>query len=278
MKILIATDGTQDATQAVEFAARLAVQTGSALSVCFAVDYVTSPAFLTVPRTAERPPDVLRDEGMAALDDARRVAAAEGITPHTELLDGKKISEILRHAYEVRADLVVTGSSGRAVPAALLHGSTAVELTRRGKLPVIAVPPHDEPALPVSRIAVAVDGSAASHCALIAAVRLARACGAGLDLAHVVDLDRITGSDAADEASRGTQLLSAAALEARENGVSVRHELLEGERTAELLRWVRRSGDSLLAMGTHRSSGLARLGSLAEGVLAEAALPVLLHS
>lgn len=265
MKFLVATDGTHEAAQAADFGACLAKQSGSELHVCFVVSYAAGPAFLTVPRTLERPPDILRDEGIAALDDAFRLAAAHGLAPETRLLDGDAASEILRYAHAISADFIVTGSA-------------AVALARRSALPIIAIPAHAGAPGTIRRIGVAFDGSAPSHQALASATLLARGCGAALDLAHVVDLDRVTGSDVADETNRGTQLLSAAAFEACESGVPVHQELLEGQRTEALLQWTQRRGDSLLALGTHRRAGLARLGSLAESVLAEAPLPLLLHS
>lgn len=136
------------------------------------------------------------------------------------------------------------------------------------------------------RILVAVDGSQGSERALREALRLAAGPSATVRLVHVLDADlyRDTfGEDArAHEAWRrtGQKYLDQAAAIAREAGIQVETALLEnaGQRTSRVIvdeasRWPA----DVVVLGTHGRHGLDHLllGSVAEGVVRSATVPVL---
>lgn len=140
------------------------------------------------------------------------------------------------------------------------------------------------------RILVAVDGSGTAERALQEAFKLA-AGKAQLRLVYVVeeiyplDTEGYAFIDyaALQEAVRktGERALAQAAEKARGSGVAAETALLDagGERIASVI-----DGDAskwradLIVIGTHGRSGLSRLllGSVAEGVVCGAAVPVLL--
>ena len=143
------------------------------------------------------------------------------------------------------------------------------------------------------RILVATDGSKTSARAVTEAVKLARGSSARLRLVHVIDspyayADTWYGEvsadlDAIQRAWRraGQDILDQAAASPREAGVEAETALLEldGRRvsrvvTDEAERW----GAELIVIGSHGRQGLEQLllGSVAEGVLRTAAVPVLL--
>ncbi len=143
-----------------------------------------------------------------------------------------------------------------------------------------------------ARILVAVDGSQPSARAYREAFRLAADQHAALKVAHVMDLG-IAMAPWADMAfvnyetleaalrESGARILEAALAEARTAGVEAESVMLEtdvndpaGEILAEADRW----GAGLVVMGTHGRHGLAHLilGSVAEGVVRRATVPVLL--
>lgn len=139
------------------------------------------------------------------------------------------------------------------------------------------------------RILVPIDGSSTSDRALLEAIKLIDAQPAELRLVHVVDdlpfLDAEGYVDYAElrELTRkiGERALSKAEEVARQADITVETTLLEanGERIARVIdaeasRW---SAD-LIVIGTHGRSGFNHLlfGSVAEGVVRGASVPVLL--
>ncbi|MCP1288846.1 MULTISPECIES: universal stress protein [Chromobacterium] len=140
------------------------------------------------------------------------------------------------------------------------------------------------------RIFVPVDDSETSNLALHEACHLAKEVGASLKLVHVVDLAQFGwgGTEFLDATElqksikqAGEQVLGQAGAKAKELGVTADCKILEswGDKIAAVLVddagvW----GADLIVMGTHGWSGLMHLlmGSVAEGVLKLADVPVLL--
>jgi len=140
------------------------------------------------------------------------------------------------------------------------------------------------------RILVPIDGSATSERALQEAIRLADA-QTRLRLVYVLeeifplDTEGYAFIDyaALQEAVRltGERTLAQAANKVQQSGTTAETALLEagGERIASVIKdEARRWQADLIVIGTHGRSGLNRLllGSVAEGVVRGAAVPVLL--
>ncbi|MEQ6290722.1 universal stress protein [Vogesella sp. GCM10023246] len=140
------------------------------------------------------------------------------------------------------------------------------------------------------RILVPVDDSATSALALMEACKLAKEVGAAMRLVHVVDLAQFGwgGAEFLDAAElqgsikqAGEQVLAASRSKVEAQGLAAESAILEswGDRIASVIvedanKW----GADLLVMGTHGLGGLMHLlmGSVAEGVLKQADVPVLL--
>jgi nucleotide-binding universal stress UspA family protein len=139
------------------------------------------------------------------------------------------------------------------------------------------------------RILVPVDGSETSRVALQEAIKLASRLGARLKLVHVIENARVFDAEGMvdhsalrDIAARsGEQVLARAGEMAQKEGIDTETALLEsgGERNenvivAEAKQWLA----ELIVIGTHGRSGISRLlfGSVAEGVVRGASIPVLL--
>lgn len=139
-----------------------------------------------------------------------------------------------------------------------------------------------------AKIVVPVDGSEPSNAAVALAVRLATELAAELIFVHAVELNKIaamTGptnidpSFAIDAASKaGADILAEAKQTADAAGVRATCEQPEDDSVASILDVVRRTKADLVAMGSHGRSGVARLllGSVAEGVLRQGRVPVLI--
>jgi len=135
---------------------------------------------------------------------------------------------------------------------------------------------------------VPVDGSEPSNAAVALAVELAKQIKADLVFVHAVELTKIAAmaspsaidpSFAVEAASSaGEEILSAAKSEADAAGVTATCEQPEDDSVAAVLDSAQRNKANLIAMGSHGRSGVARLllGSVAEGVLRHATIPVLI--
>ncbi|MDO4641014.1 MAG: universal stress protein [Neisseria sp.] len=140
------------------------------------------------------------------------------------------------------------------------------------------------------KICALVDGSAASINALEEAVKLAKMSGATILALHVVDLLRMERENVliweGDELDRkvkeaAQEVLSTAERVVAGSGVPFASKVVtsQGEKMTDLLlEEAEDEGCDLIAMGTHGYSGVTHLllGSVAEGVLRKAEVPVLL--
>lgn len=115
---------------------------------------------------------------------ATELGRNEGLNVQTRLSIGHPVEQITRHAQEVQADLLVTGTRGAGFFRGVVVGSTAERIAKRSGRPVLMVRqlPHE----PYRRILVPVDFSEWS----LAAIRLAQqvAPQATLVLMHAVEV------------------------------------------------------------------------------------------
>jgi nucleotide-binding universal stress UspA family protein len=138
-------------------------------------------------------------------------------------------------------------------------------------------------------ILVPIDGSATSELALQEALKLAQQQNARLELVHVLediwyfDNENLLNYAALLESMRGSgeKILAQAQTLAQQAGITVETKLLEarGERIASIIvEEAKRWSAELIIIGTHGRSGFSRLllGSIAEGVVRTAHIPVLL--
>ena len=137
-RILVATDGSAAANQAVEFGVELARDEGAKVifvHVVTTIDIATMNGFGLAGYVPDDP--TTWDERI--LDDARAVAEAQGVPAGTALLRGDPVVEIARHADAIGADLVVVGSRGHGALASALLGSVSRGILRLSKHPVLVV-------------------------------------------------------------------------------------------------------------------------------------------
>lgn len=115
---------------------------------------------------------------------AAEMARAQGITVTTHLSIGHPVEQVIRHADEVDAGLVVTGTRGAGFFRGVVVGSTAERIAKRSARPVLMVRqlPHEA----YRRILVPVDFSPWSRSAIDLARQIAP--DASLVLMHAVEL------------------------------------------------------------------------------------------
>lgn len=115
---------------------------------------------------------------------AAELGRSQGIDVHTHLSIGHPVEQVVRHADEVDAGLLVTGTRGAGFFRGVVLGSTAERIAKRSSRPVLMVRqlPHE----PYRRILVPVDFSAWSRSAIELAQRVAPQ--ATLVLMHAVEV------------------------------------------------------------------------------------------
>ena len=137
-RILIATDGSPSAGEAIDFGLELAADQGAAVTFVHVV-----PTMDVVPMTgfgfAGAVPHELTESDTELLDDARARAEEAGVTAYTKLLRGEPADEIVTYADCVDADLIVVGSRGHGAVASALLGSVSGGVLREARRPVLVV-------------------------------------------------------------------------------------------------------------------------------------------
>ena len=139
------------------------------------------------------------------------------------------------------------------------------------------------------KLLVALDFSDVGRAALDAAIALAKDLRAGLVLVHVFqrafmapDLSPVTAARLADLEGKGEEadaidLSTEWATHARAAGLSVETETVDGDPATAIVAAGQRHDATMLIVGTHGRTGLARLvsGSVAEVVVRHSDRPVL---
>jgi nucleotide-binding universal stress UspA family protein len=137
-KILIATDGSPSAREAVELGLELASEQNAAaivLHVLPPMDWTRLDRGGVV-----RPlPDELPLSEQIALYEAAQVAEANGVDAKVELLAGDPVDEIVALADSADVDLIVVGSRGRGAVASALLGSVSLGVLHEARRPVLIV-------------------------------------------------------------------------------------------------------------------------------------------
>lgn len=136
-RILVPTDFSDCAKQAVTYASELAKRFGAELHLL----HVVQPPFITDAYAASLPEDALHPEEFARKDlEAAEVPDAERIS-HVQrrLQSGVPFVEIVRYARQNDIDLIVIGTHGRTGLMHMLMGSVAEKVVRKASCAVLAV-------------------------------------------------------------------------------------------------------------------------------------------
>jgi nucleotide-binding universal stress UspA family protein len=137
--IVIATDGSPAAHEAVEYGLELAVEE-QAHAVLVQVMPPTDWTRLDRGGTLKPLADEIRLREAPALSEAAELALERGVTFTTEVVAGQPADEIVAFADSIDADLIVIGSRGLGAVAGALLGSVSRDVLRESRRPVVVVP------------------------------------------------------------------------------------------------------------------------------------------
>jgi nucleotide-binding universal stress UspA family protein len=134
-KILLATDGSEDAALAARAATELSNRTASELHVVHVWHDAPTPHFHSFVRAQ------LRQEAEEVLrKQLERIDQAGGTVAEAHLREGRTIDEILDLSEELEVGLLIVGSRGLGGAKRILLGSVSEGLVHHARRPVLVVP------------------------------------------------------------------------------------------------------------------------------------------
>jgi nucleotide-binding universal stress UspA family protein len=140
-KILVPTDFSPHAQEAVRYAAGVSHRFDASLTVVHVYDVTPYVLPETVPLYDTYQLGQLREEFQRQLETVRQLAERSGARQvDARLLQGSPFAEILRFAEEQQFGLIVMGTHGRTGLAHLLLGSVTEKVLRKAPCPVLTVP------------------------------------------------------------------------------------------------------------------------------------------
>lgn len=136
MRVLLATDGSEDARAAAAWMAQFPLPTASRLRVISVVSIPPSP--LDIPTVREFAA-ALREAASQAAEGARLLLAPRFADSDAQVLEGDAREAILRAAEEWPADLIVLGARGLGALAGLLLGTVSLGVARQARCSVLVI-------------------------------------------------------------------------------------------------------------------------------------------
>jgi len=283
-KILVATDFSDGADEAIRQADRWAKETKAGLVACHVVPYFLRSAPYMTQWQRKDSTDLLELQQRAAEELSRRVVE---LTSREEgdfevfVDSGAPDAAILKAAKELGATMIVIGAHGTTGIAGLRLGNVAQRVVSYAHVPVLLA----RPAPGAGGVLAATDLSKASLPVVSVGGEVARQRGTKLTVLHVLDLQTVPGawfgpgplSAKAWGAERG--LAEKQLRDAMEQaGVEGEAKVIEGLSAREIVAEAERLGAELVVIATHGRTGLARmaLGSVAKSVIHDAPCSVLI--
>jgi nucleotide-binding universal stress UspA family protein len=291
-KILLATDGSEDAILSARAASDISATAGSGVHVVHALQPLPRYAYPGV--TAEVYSRVLEVRERAARDllDAqkRRIDEAGGKVAKVHLRSGPAVDEIIELAEELEAGLIVMGSRGMGLVERVVMGSVSEGVVHDASCPVLVLR-GGEAAWPPARIVIADDGSEEATRAGELATGIGKLSGARALLLRAyprlpeVDIPgrELNARMVNDELRREENILTKRAVELEQKaGIRPRVRIQVGDPAACILEAAQEEEGvekALMAVG-RRGLGMTRrvrLGSVSTKVLRAAGGPVLVN-
>lgn len=289
-RILLATDFSEGAVCAQNYAIYLASHWGATMEVLHVIE---APNRLSDEVEALATATQVRAEAAQRLTEVRDDLVQRGMSARVRLVLGNPAEHIGLAAKDKGAELIVLGVQGRTNVLRGLIGSTAERVVREGPCPVLAVPGLREEAgtpsaanrqVEIRHILAPLDFSSPSLDAVEYAIQLANGLGAAVTLMHVLepisyDLDCGLGvvEQEAQKRAHWNKQLAELQTFVTSFGLAADVEIAGGIASDAILASALRHRSDLIVMGTHGRRGLSveRFGSVADAVLRLATCPVL---
>jgi nucleotide-binding universal stress UspA family protein len=290
-RILVATDFSECAARALDYAAFLARACSAPLDLLHVVEVLPGSDLDSV--AADQYFEYCRQQAERPLDELAAFLAEVGLAAKWRLRRGIPSQQINTVAADCGADLVVLGSQGRTGLAYIALGSTAERVVRGAPCPVLTVRAVQGQhrlvgnrvtgaAPAIGHILTPVDFSPCSLDALDYAADIAQVFRAAITILYVMepvffDLDVALGQilEEREKREQAESRLAELVDRLKPRGLSIQTAVRGGITAESILASV--LGCDLIVMGTHGRRGFSQLrtGGIAEEVLRRAQCPVL---
>jgi nucleotide-binding universal stress UspA family protein len=287
MRVLLATDGSDDARTATSWLAQFPLAADTRVRVVHALSI--PPSALDVPTVREFN-QALRDEGRRIAEAAKTAVGTRFPGAEAQVSEGDPREVILRVAEEWPADLIVLGARGLGAVAGFLLGSVSLGVSRHARASVLVVKGGVGP---LHGALVAVDGSEHANAAAAFLAGLPLDPNMTVRLVGVVEppgypatapalaIGLVSKALAQMMKGRRTVLDQALAKAATPFANVVQHverQVLIGHPVDQLVGATAKPGVDLVVLGARGLGAIQRLllGSVSEGVLRHVDRPVLI--
>jgi len=295
-KILLATDGSEEAELALLTAVDLADRTDSELHVIHVGgDYHPGPEIALSPALLEETLRELEREAREVLEEqVKKIEEAGVIVAEAHLkMGGRPDEQIVELAEELGVGLIAMGSRGLGGIRRALMGSVSDSVVRHAHCPVLVVRrrTQEEEARSIfpTKILLTTDGSEEANLAALTAIDIANKTSSELHVVHVGFAPVPIGAEVAPVAAisrlqdglneEATRFLDEQVkqIEAAGGTVAQAHLGLTGRPDEEIVELAEEIGAGLIAMGSRGLGGIRRalMGSVSDSVVRHAYCPVL---
>ncbi len=138
-KILVATDGSENAIKAASYGVNIAEATGAEVYALYVVSTEHAVTTRTVMGWSEAFEEYLANKGGAAIAYVEKLGKEAGVKVEPVFLKGIPAEKILEYTEESNIDLVVMGTQGLTGIKRFLIGSVAENVLRHSKVPVMII-------------------------------------------------------------------------------------------------------------------------------------------
>jgi nucleotide-binding universal stress UspA family protein len=292
-KILLATDGSEEAGRAARLAATLSGKLGSELHVVYVqplpAPYTLPEAAIVDPDFSERMRQQAAGEALAKLQEEAAKIRSLAEVAGTHARSGRPDAEIVAAAEEIGAGLVVGGSRGLGPIRRAVLGSVSGSVVHHAHGPVLVVR-EDGRAEGMGPIVLAVDGSEESKLASGAAAEISAATGWPVHMIYVMPSESSLYGRHSYSRDVKRQLMEGARAEARRfldgraegvraaGGKTAHTYLGVGRPDEEIIELAEEIDAGMVVIGSRGLGGVRRalLGSVSDSVMRHAHCPVLI--
>lgn len=192
-KIIVPTDFSANAWNALKYAVNIANQFGSELHVVHAYEVVSTTGMLKSIR------DYMDKDALEGLDATEKELVPYlkvGTSIKTKALEGQTADRVCSYAKNVKGDLIVMGTQGASGLKAIFMGSNALAVIKKSEIPVLAIP-NNAKLQNLDKMALAIDSEVVAQSDLLSPLTtLARQFNAKVDIVHVVKEEALVTVDA----------------------------------------------------------------------------------
>ena len=143
-RILVPTDFSDQGKTALMYAVAFADQFGAAVDLLHVLEPVPPGALLSYISLNDLRKDIL-DDAEKHMEGLHKEWKDYAFPVNKIVVEGHPFVEIIKHAKETNADMIIMGTHGRGAIAHMLLGSVAEKVVRKASCPVLTVrhPEHE---------------------------------------------------------------------------------------------------------------------------------------